>query len=177
MSLIEEFKVIDGPLIIERATPADYRRVGDIVVDAYLHAGHFDDPEHEYLQFIRQVQPRAEAAEVYVARRDGQAIATMTLMTHGNSYADIALEGELEIRMLSVDPNIQRSGAGRAMVLAAIERAKREPGIHTVSLTTGQGWTAARKLYESLGFQRNVERDWYVPNTDILLIVYTLEVV
>jgi len=175
MSLNEQFRITDGELSIELASEADYERVGDITVDAYLHAGHFDDPEHEYLQFVRKVDARAADAEVYVARRDGQAIASMTLVTFGSGYADIALDGELEIRMLSVDPSVQRSGAGRAMVQAAIDRARREPGVHTVSLTTGQGWEAARALYESMGFVRREERDWYVPNTDILLIVYTLE--
>ncbi|WP_313813342.1 GNAT family N-acetyltransferase [Glutamicibacter sp.] len=175
MSLHEDFRVTDGALKIELATEADYQRVGDITVDAYLHAGHFDDPEHEYLRFVRKVAQRAAAAEVYVARNEEATIASMTLLTYGNVYADIALDGELEIRMLSVDPSVQRSGAGRAMVLAAIERARLEPGVHTVSLTTGQDWKAARALYESLGFVRAEERDWYVPDTDILLIVYTLK--
>ncbi|MFJ2618882.1 GNAT family N-acetyltransferase [Glutamicibacter sp. NPDC087344] len=176
MSLLDDFRETHDGLVIEPAKPTDYDRVGDITVDAYLAAGHFSDPQHQYLQFVRQVAERAQKAEVYVARRGEHTIASMTLVPFGNDYADIAREGELEIRMLSVDPSVQRSGAGRAMVVAAVERARGLSGVHTVSLTTGADWVAARALYESLGFVRREERDWYVPNTDILLLVYTLTV-
>lgn len=172
MAINDDFVVIDGALTIERARPADYQRIGDLTVDAYLSADHFTDPEDSYLKFVRQVQDRAEACEVYVARREGEIISSMTLMQAGNEYADVAREGELEIRMLSVDPRVQRSGAGRAMVKAAITRATQLPGLHTVSLTTGGGWVAARSLYESLGFVHAPDRDWIVPNTDIRLVVY-----
>ena len=96
----------------------------------------------------------------------------MTLIRAGSDYADIARADELEIRMLSVDPAAQRGGIGRAMVLAAIERARLIPGINAVSLTTGSTWASARGLYETLGFAHHPERDWVVPNTDIKLVVY-----
>ncbi|WP_461634776.1 GNAT family N-acetyltransferase [Glutamicibacter soli] len=175
MSLIDKFRVTCDGLVIEPAAPADFERVGNLTVDAYLAAGHFDDPQHEYMQFVRRVADRAAKAEVYVARREGAVIASMTLVPFGSEYADIARAGELEIRMLSVDPAAQRSGAGKAMVLAAIERARQLPEVHAVSLTTGGNWTAARALYESLGFAHCAQRDWYVPNTEILLVVYTMD--
>ena len=59
-----------------------------------------------------------------------------------------------------------------AVVQAAIERARLIPGINAVSLTTGSSWDSARGLYESLGFVHYPERDWFVPNTDIELVVY-----
>lgn len=162
-----------GGLTIADATAADYQRIGDITVDAYVAAGHFDDPDHAYMQFVRQVAARHEHCRILVARRDGRVIASMSLMRHGNEYADIALPGELEIRMLAVDPSVQRSGAGRAMVQAALAYARTLQGVHTVSLTTGGTWQAARALYENLGFSHCPERDWFVPNTDIRLVVYT----
>ena len=45
----------------------------------------------------------------------------MTLAVEGEPYADIALDDELEFRMLVVDPAVQRSGAGQAMVQAIID--------------------------------------------------------
>ncbi|MDT0195687.1 MULTISPECIES: hypothetical protein [unclassified Arthrobacter] len=33
----------------------------------------------------------------------------------------------------------------------------------------------AHALYESLGFRRAPERDWYVPGEDVLLWVFTLQ--
>ena len=162
-----------GQLTIEEATAADYERIGDITVDAYVAAGHFEDPNHEYLHFVRQVAARHEHCTILVAKREGRVIASMSLMRHGTKYADIARPGELEIRMLSVDPATQRSGAGRAMVAAAMEHARSLDGVHTVSLTTGGHWEGARALYEKLGFTHRAERDWFVPDTEIRLVVYT----
>ncbi len=162
------------PLTIRQATEADYDEIGRITVDSYLAAGHFDDPDHEYLQFVGQVADRHAAAEILVAEHDQQIIGAVTLVQPGNPYADIAEAGELEFRMLVVDPSVQRSGAGRTMVEAVIDRARQIDGVDTVSLTTGGHWEAANALYAAMGFQRATERDWLVPNTDILLKVYVL---
>ncbi|EMQ99332.1 GNAT family N-acetyltransferase [Paeniglutamicibacter gangotriensis] len=160
-------------LVIRPATEADYPHIARITLDSYLHAGHFDDPDHEYLQFVAQVAARHAAAEILVAERDGKVIGSVTLVRHGSEYADIALPGELEFRMLVVDPEVQRSGAGRALLNAVIARAREIDEVHTISLTTGGHWIAARALYEADGFTHASERDWYVPNTEIVLVVYT----
>lgn len=162
-------------LRIRPAEARDYPHIARITVDAYLQAGHFDDPEHEYLRFVQRVAERHAATEILVAERDEVLIGAVTLVRAGNPYADIALAGELEIRMLVIDPTAQRSGAGRKLLGAVIDRARELRDVHTVSLTTGGEWFAARRLYEAEGFVRVQERDWYVPNTQILLVVYTLE--
>ncbi|PQZ91169.1 GNAT family N-acetyltransferase [Arthrobacter sp. MYb227] len=162
-------------LVIREAVPADYPHIARITVASYLDAGHFEDPNHEYMQFVQQVAARHAQTEILVAERDGVVIGSVTLVRPGSDYADIALEGELEFRMLVVDPKVQRSGAGRALLNALIARAREIEDVHTVSLTTGGHWVAARALYEADGFQHASERDWYVPNTEIVLVVYTLK--
>jgi GNAT superfamily N-acetyltransferase len=62
------------------------------------------------------------------------------------------------------------------MVDAIIEHARSLEGIKAVALTTGQTWESAHGLYRKMGFQRVPERDWFVPGTDIKLLVYRLEV-
>ena len=99
----------------------------------------------------------------------------MTLAVAGEPYADIARSDELEFRMLVVDPSVQRSGAGKAMVKAIIDHARSLPGIHAVALTTGVSWESAHGLYRKTGFVRAPERDWLVPGTDIQLLVYRQE--
>lgn len=168
----QTFSYCSGDLSIELATPADYQRVGELTAESYFAAGHFSSPQDEYLNFVRKVAERATQTEVYVVRRAGEIVGSMTLIRAGSDYADIARADELEIRMLSVDPAAQRGGIGRAMVLAAIERARLIPGINAVSLTTGSTWASARGLYETLQFAHHPERDWVVPNTDIKLVVY-----
>lgn len=164
-----------GALIIREAVPTDYPDIARITVESYLAAGHFDDPNHEYMQFVQQVAARHAQTEILVAERDGVVIGSVTMSRIGSDYADIALTGELEFRMLVVDPKVQRSGAGRALVHAIIKRAREIEDVHTVSLTTGGTWAAARALYEHEGFVHITERDWYVPNTQIVLVVYTLK--
>jgi GNAT superfamily N-acetyltransferase len=125
---------------------------------------------------IQDVAKRAAQATVWVAERAGRVVGSVTLAVAGESFADIALADELEFRMLVVDPAVQRSGAGRAMVDAIIAHAKALDGINAVALTTGLTWESAHGLYRKIGFQRVPERDWFVPDTDIKLLVYRLDV-
>ena len=110
-----------------------------------------------------------------MAERGGRVVGSVTLAVAGEPFADIAQGDELEFRMLVVDPSVQRSGAGKAMVQAIIEHARALPGIHAVALTTGESWESAHGLYLKTGFVRAPERDWLVPGTDIKLLVYRQE--
>lgn len=163
-------------ILIRPALPADYPEIARITVDAYLAAGYFTDPDFPYLQHIRKVAERAEVAEIWVAERDGSVIGSVTLAVEGDAWSDIARAGELEFRLLVVDPGVQRSGAGRAMVEAILAEARRRPGISAVSLTTGESWESAHGLYRSMGFERVPERDWWTPDKEARLLVYRLDV-
>jgi ribosomal protein S18 acetylase RimI-like enzyme len=166
---------VHSQILIRPAVPADYDAVARITRDAYLAAGYFDDADHPYMQQIQRVAQRHEDATIWVAERDAEVVGSVTLAVAGEPYADIAQPDELEFRMLVVDPAVQRSGAGKAMVKAIIEHAETLPGVSGVALTTGQTWESARGLYRKTGFQRVPERDWFVPNTDIRLLVYRLD--
>ncbi|MCU1434802.1 MAG: family acetyltransferase [Pseudarthrobacter sp.] len=128
------------------------------------------------MQQIQEVAARAAKATIWVAEREGHVVGSVTLALAGEPYADIALEDELEFRMLVVDPAVQRSGAGQAMVEAIIEHARSLEGIRGVALTTGRTWESAHGLYRKTGFRRAPERDWLIPGTDIKLLVYRLDV-
>jgi GNAT superfamily N-acetyltransferase len=128
------------------------------------------------MQQIQEVAARAAKATIWVAVRGGQVVGSVTLALAGEPYADIALDDELEFRMLVVDPAVQRSGAGKAMGEAIIEHARSLDGIKGVALTTGRTWESAHGLYRKTGFRRVPERDWLIPGTDIKLLVYRLDV-
>ncbi|MDQ0665125.1 N-acetylglutamate synthase-like GNAT family acetyltransferase [Arthrobacter ulcerisalmonis] len=159
-------------LSIRPAIEADFAAVARITGDSYLSAGYFDDAAHPYMVKIMDVAERAGQATVWVAEREGTVIGSVTLALAGEPYADIALHDELEFRMLVVDPAVQRSGAGKAMVDAILSHAHTLPGIRGVALTTGKAWESAHALYRKTGFQRVPERDWFVPGTDTKLLVY-----
>ncbi|MCW1250407.1 GNAT family N-acetyltransferase [Acaricomes phytoseiuli] len=157
-------------LVFRRARPQDYPEVARITRESYLQAGHFDSADHPYVRKIQEVAERAQQAEIWVAEQlldSGPVlVGAVTLAQHGEPYAEIAQPGELEVRMLVVDPQRQGAGIGRAMMRAIIDDARGRPGLHAVSLTTGETWLVAHALYRSLGFQRQVERDWLVPGED-----------
>lgn len=161
-------------IFVRPVKPADYDDVARITRDSYLAAGHFTDATHPYMLSIQNVQDRAGRATVWVAERAGRVVGSVTVARAGEPFADIALDDELEFRMLVVDPAVQRSGAGAALVEAVVAHARTLPGVNAVVLTTGQGWAGARALYGKLGFERTPRRDWFVPGTDIKLLVYRL---
>lgn len=162
-------------LIVRPITPADYDAVARVTADAYLGAGYFASAENPYVQKIMRVGERAAVAAIIVAERDGVVIGSATLAVNGDAWADIALPDELEFRLLVVDPAVQRSGAGAAMVNAILERARATAGISAVSLTTGDDWHGAHALYRKLGFTRVPERDWPIPENGKMLRVYRME--
>jgi N-acetylglutamate synthase-like GNAT family acetyltransferase len=167
---------VQPQITVRPAVPADYPAIARITRDAYLAAGYFEDAEHPYMRQIQDVATRAGRATVWVAERAGRIVGSVTLALAGEPYADIALQDELEFRMLVVDPAVQRSGAGKAMVEAIIAHARSLDGIRAVALTTGGDWESAHGLYRKTGFRRVPERDWFVPGTDIKLLVFRLDV-
>ena len=66
--------------------------------------------------------------------------------------------GAASIRLLAVPPAYRGRGYGRLLTQACLDRA-RELSIPTIFLYTGTFMTAARQLYEKLGFQRAPEFD------------------
>ena len=162
-------------IIIRPITEADYEVVARITADAYLHAGYFESAGHPYMQKIMRVADRAAMAHIIVAEREGVVIGSATLAVYGDAWADIAQPDELEFRLLVVDPSVQRSGAGRAMVAWILDRARGAAGIRAVSLTTGDSWHTAQALYQHLGFVRAPERDWPIPENGQMLRVYRME--
>ncbi|HJW01241.1 MAG TPA: GNAT family N-acetyltransferase [Arthrobacter sp.] len=163
-------------ITVRPAVEADFDAIARITRDSYLAAGYFDSADHPYMRQVQEVAERAAKAIIWVAERAGQVVGSVTLAVAGEPYADIALADELEFRMLVVDPAVQRSGAGKALVEAIIGHARALDGINAVALTTGKTWESAHGLYRKTGFRRVPERDWFVPGTDIKLLVYRLDV-
>ncbi|WP_081747465.1 GNAT family N-acetyltransferase [Arthrobacter sp. Br18] len=164
-----------GEVAIRPVRPEDYDDVRRITRGAYLEAGYFADEGHPYMAILSDVEHRAAHAEVWVAEQDGNVVGSVALTLEGQRYTDIAVAGELEFRMLAVDPAVQRAGIGRRMVERIVDHARTLPGIEAVSLTSGSDMIRAHRLYRSMGFARIPERDWWVPNEDILLWVFRLE--
>jgi ribosomal protein S18 acetylase RimI-like enzyme len=65
--------------------------------------------------------------------------------------------GEAEIKRMRVHPDVQRRGFGR-LLLERLEERARALGCRTIRLDTTDRQTAARRLYESAGYQETGRR-------------------
>jgi ribosomal protein S18 acetylase RimI-like enzyme len=105
----------------------------------------------------------------------------VTFVPHGGPMADIARDGEAEIRMLGVAPDAQGRGAGTALMRECLARAARTrpagtaAGTRRTVLSTQSVAHGSHRLYERLGFVREPTRDWTpVPGVDLLCYVLEL---
>src|SRR4051812_28143988 len=99
-------------ITIRRAAPGDYTPLGEITAGAYLDDGLLDFGESDsYLGELRNVAKRAAAAEVLVAVEGTRLLGGVTFVPRGGPMADIAREGEAEIRMLAVTKDARGKGA------------------------------------------------------------------
>jgi ribosomal protein S18 acetylase RimI-like enzyme len=144
---------------IRMAEPADFRPLGQITLAAY--GANRDDLGAAYRRELRDVGARAAACPVLVAvRADGRLLGGVTYVPGpGNPFSELERDGEAGIRMLAVDPVAQGLGVGRALTIACLERA-RDEGRTGVALYTRPANAPAQRLYETLGFVRDPDRDW-----------------
>ncbi|HEU5202883.1 MAG TPA: GNAT family N-acetyltransferase [Candidatus Limnocylindrales bacterium] len=139
--------------------PSDYPAVARITLDAY--EGNRDHLDDGYRNELQDVAARAGACPLLVAvGQDGTLLGGVTYVPGpDNPMSELEKEGEAGIRMLAVHPSAQGLGVGRALTLACLERARRE-GRSGVALYTRPANVPAQRLYASLGFERDAERDW-----------------
>jgi ribosomal protein S18 acetylase RimI-like enzyme len=139
--------------------PADFDALARITVEAY--EGNRDDLGDDYRDELRDIAGRAAACPVLVAVAPGGGVLGGVAYVPGpdNPMSELERDGEAGIRMLAVDPAAQGLGVGRALTVACLERA-REEGASGMALYTRPANVPAQRLYESLGFVRDPDRDW-----------------
>ncbi|WP_250442788.1 GNAT family N-acetyltransferase [Actinotalea sp. C106] len=163
-------------LEIRRATPQDLGLVGELTAHAYL-ADDLLSPEDEYLDELRDAVGRAGVGTVLVAVDDGQeggrqVVGTVTLAEAGSSLAEIAVPGEVELRMLAVAPDARGRGVGEALLRAALEHGT-GVGAQRVVLSTLVEMRAAQRMYQRLGLRRVPARDWSAEGYS--MVAYTID--
>jgi ribosomal protein S18 acetylase RimI-like enzyme len=161
-------------IVIRPAEPSEFERLGDIVVAAYAAIGALEGDE-DYVPELRDVAARARDATV-LAAVDGETGVPLGCVTYvpdaSNPRAEHLRDGEAAIRMLAVDPAAQGRGAGTALVVACLDRARAE-GRRAVFLHSLPVMEGAQQIYARLGFRRAPERDWVFPG--FLLMGFVLD--
>ena len=144
---------------IRLVEPADYDALGRITLEAY--EGNQDELGDDYRDELRDVAGRAAACPVLVAvTADGGLLGGVAYVPgRDNPMSELEQDGEAGIRMLAVDPSAQGLGVGRALTVACLDRA-REEGRSGIALYTRPANVPAQRLYLSLGFVRDPDRDW-----------------
>jgi ribosomal protein S18 acetylase RimI-like enzyme len=144
---------------IRSIEPTEYDALARITLHAY--DGNRDDLGDDYRGELRDVAGRAAACPVLVAVGHDETVLGGVAYVPGpdNPMSELERDREAGIRMLAVDPAAQGLGVGRALTVACVERARAE-GRSGMALYTRPANAAAKRLYESLGFVRDPERDW-----------------
>jgi ribosomal protein S18 acetylase RimI-like enzyme len=149
---------------IRMVRPGEHEAAGRVTAAAYeVFAPGGASPNADYLVRVADVAARADHALVLGAFEDGRALGTVTLELRGRipgGHPRAPLEeDQANVRMLGVDPGVQRRGIGRRLMEASIDAARRA-GKGRVSLETTEAMTAAQGLYEAMGFVRGPDLVW-----------------
>ncbi|MGW9438009.1 GNAT family N-acetyltransferase [Streptomyces sp. NPDC055607] len=164
---------------IRAVRPEEYEVLGELTGRTYLDDGLLTHgAEDSYLELLRDTARRARESEVLVAEdtRDaaGRIVGGVTFARGGTPWADIAVPGEAEFRMLAVAREARGRGIGEALVRTCVDRARALPGCARIVLSTGAEMAAAHRIYERMGFVRTPHRDWE-PIPDHSLRTYSLD--
>ena len=99
---------------------------------------------------------------------DDAVLGAVTLVTDPTSpWLEWTEPGEVQFRLLAVDPETRGRGVGEALVRECLGRA----GTRPVLIYTTEWLAAAQRLYARLGFVRRADRDvpyevWHDPEKD-----------
>jgi ribosomal protein S18 acetylase RimI-like enzyme len=153
-------------VIVREALPGELDEVGELRVGAYEAQG-FLAASPQYAHTLRALGADG-SGEVLVAVADGALLGTVMLQAAGPGSEVGGGEDEMELRALAVAPAAQGRGVGRALLVAAVDRARAQGCRHLV-LSTQPAMRAAHRLYRAAGFERLADRDWSpVPGVDLL---------
>ncbi|MBD7950022.1 GNAT family N-acetyltransferase [Oerskovia rustica] len=142
---------------VRLVTPAEYEAVADLLDAAYGHEYSISD---SYRAVLRDVATRAAEHDVWVAVDDetGALLGTVATPLPGRHISPLALDGELDFRLLGVAPAARGRGIGAVLTRHVLDVARAQ-GVQRVVMNSGPQMTRAHRLYEALGFRRLPERE------------------
>ena len=158
---------------IEAVTAAAYAEFRDQIPAAIFDA---------YMEDLCRLADRWEEAEVLVAELNGRVAGAVTFYADADSEGMGLPQGWAGFRRLAVHPAMRGQGVGRALTKECVEAARRLAA-PTVGIHTAPFMTAARGIYDRLGFRRCPEYDLQAAailgleagGGDIAVIAYRLD--
>ncbi|MET4225338.1 GNAT family N-acetyltransferase [Oerskovia enterophila] len=142
---------------VRRVVPAEHDAVADLLEAAY---GFEYTISESYRDVLRDVAGRAAEHDVWVAVDDetGALLGTVATPVPGRHISPLALDGELDFRLLGVAPAARGRGIGTTLTRHVLDVARAQ-GVQRVVMNSGPQMVRAHRLYEALGFRRLPERE------------------
>nr|WP_162241230.1 GNAT family N-acetyltransferase [Leifsonia sp. Leaf325] len=163
-------------VLVRLVRPDEYEAAADLSERAYT--SEYDITE-TYRTSIRQIAERAAEHQVWVAvdTTTGTLLGAVATPRPGHSISPLARHGELDFRLLAVDPPARGRGIGALLTRHVIELARLR-GLDHVVMNSGQQMVGAHRLYEKLGFGRLPEREGTITEggRTIQLLAFTIPV-
>jgi len=154
---------------VREAAPHEYERVADLVELGFRHGPYGHLPvSAARTALVRDSAGRAAAGALLVAvdaapglTEESEELAallgTASLLRAGAPGTRLAQSGEVELRLIAVDPAARGRGVGETLVRASLDVAA-QMGAEAVVLDTGSLNLPAQRLYERVGFHRQLDR-------------------
>ena len=155
-------------LRVRLVAPHEYDRVAQLSVDAYGHDYDLPDDYRASLADVADPGTRARGLGGRGPRRPGELLGTVATPRPGEHISELGRDGELDFRLLAVDPAARRRGIGVLLTEHVIALA-RQRELHRVVMNSGPSMVGAHALYERLGFVRLTERETRVVHGGTLL--------
>ncbi len=157
--------------MIRAAAKADAEAVAALWTEAYFSEGEGGrDKPYSQADFD---ETATAAAHFLVAELDGAVVGVVALLAPGEPSRAVASDDEAELARLVVSSAARRQGFGRALTDRCTELARSEDW-QAISLWSRPYQRAGHRLYESLGYQRQPDRD-SVDETGFERLVFCLE--
>jgi ribosomal protein S18 acetylase RimI-like enzyme len=150
--------------------------VAALSLRAYQHAYELSPA---YRESVLDVASRAREHQVWVAvdRASGTVLGTLATPRRHGTISPLAEAGELDFRLLAVDPPARGRGVGEVLTRHVVDLARLR-GLDRVVMNSGEQMVGAHRLYERLGFARLTERehDLVDGGRRIRLFAFTIDV-
>jgi ribosomal protein S18 acetylase RimI-like enzyme len=157
-------------VVVGRATEEDGAAVTALWTAAYT-----DDPRggRRAPYSVEDFRSTVEAGEVLVAREDGALAGVVAFYPPGARDGMIASGSEAELSRLAVAEGFRRRGIGQRLVQACLQLAG-ERSAPAIVLWSRPHQVEAHRLYSSMGFRRDPDRDASDPDGVRLVFVRRL---
>ncbi len=146
------------PVIVRNALASEFDEVASLNVEAYReYSQALPLADWEVMKTnLRKVSKMAEQGQLMVAQQDDLLVGAIVYYPPGMSDSQIFQPEWASLRLLAVLPWHRGKGIGQQLTLACIQQAQRDNAA-VIGLHTSELMIAARRMYEQLGFQQEIE--------------------